>query len=118
MSTITKAQIDQALAELSELFPIEAYEDAIRIIKSLDTDDLQVYADDIFGFRTDTLHILIQASLLSPAQISRIQKVDDYIASHTVPPRLQPLQDWLAKNPLDTDPKASIMPQSNSDKNN
>lgn len=100
MSTITKAQIDQALAELSELFPIEAYHDAIRIIKSGDHDDLQVYADDIFGFRTDTLHILIQASLLSPAQIARIQKVDRYIASHTVPSRLQPLQDWLAKNPI------------------
>jgi len=92
--------IRQALAELEELYPIEAYEDAIRIIRTKDADDLLVYADDISGFRTETLHVLIQAGLLDETQISRIKKVDGFIASHNVPRRLQPLQDWLKANAL------------------
>ncbi|HRY83106.1 MAG TPA: phage minor head protein [Candidatus Cloacimonadota bacterium] len=102
---LTKPRIDQAVAELKEIHPIERYEDAIRIIKTGDPDDLLVYADDLADFRMDTIHILIQANLLSPAQLNRIKTVDDYLSSHSVPSRLQALKDWLISinhNELDT----------------
>ncbi|MDP3115074.1 MAG: hypothetical protein Q8M98_09935 [Candidatus Cloacimonadaceae bacterium] len=87
--------IDQALAELEELFTIDMYEDAVRIIKNKDDDDLQVYAPSITSDRCDTLHILIQADMLSPDELKRIKTVDDYILEHPVPHRLETLKAWL-----------------------
>jgi len=96
----TQEEIDQALAEMDELFPIEMYEDAIRIISSHHKYDLLVYAEDIEGFRNDTLQILIEAEMLSDEQLKRIKKVDDFILSRKMPERLAELQNWLKKNGL------------------